>query len=195
MTNYQPLDVKLLDAVAWIEEGKVQLPDFQRNFKWSPSQQAGLLDSIQKRYPTGTLLLLELSSEGEQPFGSRPFSGVATTTEKAKYLVLDGQQRLTSCYKALSGNNTFWFAIDVLRLFQTTGGKAGRPIDLEDHLVRARPSAHPESLLYTKNLLPLSMLRDKETLKERIRQYRKNLRRIPKQRIWENSLIRNWNSI
>ena len=70
MANYSTHDLKLTDAVREIETGKVRLPDFQRSYVWRENHQKALIDSMQKGYPVGGLLLLELGhNDAASPFG------------------------------------------------------------------------------------------------------------------------------
>ena len=39
-----------------IEKGQIKIPQFQRNFVWSVSDSAKLMDSIIKGYPIGTFI-------------------------------------------------------------------------------------------------------------------------------------------
>jgi hypothetical protein len=84
------------DMLDLVEEGKLAIPEFQRPFVWRPPQVADLLVSVARRWPIGTLLLLE----GPQDFAVRPLAEAPELTE-AKLLVLDGQQRATALYRAL----------------------------------------------------------------------------------------------
>jgi hypothetical protein len=81
-------------------ENRLVLPDFQRDFVWKPSDVTKLLASLLNGYPIGGLLFME--SPGI--YGQRPLDGVTLTqgrtTSSDTRLVLDGQQRLTSCYRA-----------------------------------------------------------------------------------------------
>jgi hypothetical protein len=79
-----------------VEEGELAIPEFQRPFVWRPPQVADLLVSVARRWPIGTLLLLE----GPQDFAVRPLAEAPELTA-AKLLVLDGQQRVTALYRAL----------------------------------------------------------------------------------------------
>ena len=181
MATYQPRDINLQDAVTWIAEGRVRLPEFQRPFEWGLSDQRSLLDSIQKAYPVGTLLLLEVGNkEAPSPFGQRPFEGVAEPAARdAELLVLDGQQRLSSCYRAFSSGYKRVFCIDLAKLYEVTGGAAGKPVDLDDLIVvRARPP-HVESLLHNRNLLPFEFLTNRDGLREKLATYRSNLAKKP----------------
>ncbi len=83
------------------DNGTLALPDFQRSWVWNPARTAQYLMAVMKNRPTGTFLILE--SAREPQFGSRRFNGMSTQTGRAKELVLDGQQRLTSLWKALGG--------------------------------------------------------------------------------------------
>lgn len=80
------------------------LPDFQRDFVWQPSAVIKLICSILNKYPIGGLLFME--TEGD--YQTRPLDGIANNNQNnqlsgIRTLILDGQQRLTSCYKAFFG--------------------------------------------------------------------------------------------
>lgn len=94
-----PLKVReLLDEIVG---GKVILPEIQRAYVWKGPQVAKLMDSLYNEYPSGQILLWDTSNlpitknlEGvENP--ALPAVGPAK-------IVLDGQQRLTSLFKALA---------------------------------------------------------------------------------------------
>jgi len=57
---------KLVGLVEQAYEGKICLPDFQRDFVWPPDQIADLLRSILRGYFVGSLLLLR-SDRGKPP--------------------------------------------------------------------------------------------------------------------------------
>lgn len=54
MADYQPRDLKLQEVVGMIQDGRLCLPEFQRDFTWARSDHRSLLDSIQKAYPTSS---------------------------------------------------------------------------------------------------------------------------------------------
>ncbi|MBI3615032.1 MAG: DUF4268 domain-containing protein [Candidatus Omnitrophica bacterium] len=77
------------------------LPDFQRDFVWDPKATQELLISIAMGYPAGSLL--EVRNRGDL-FAVREFEGApALDGHQPTFLILDGQQRLTSLYQALYG--------------------------------------------------------------------------------------------
>ena len=80
--------------------GKSQLPEFQRGWVWADRNIAGLIASISLGYPVGTIMMLRTG--GSIKFKERPVEGVKLDkTLKAERLILDGQQRITSLYRAL----------------------------------------------------------------------------------------------
>src|SRR5437764_10620112 len=92
-----PIDLyKLLDEC---QRGIVQLPDFQRSWVWDEDRIKSLIASISKAFPVGALMTLETG--GEVDFKPRPVEGApaAAETSKPQFLLLDGQQRLTSLYQ------------------------------------------------------------------------------------------------
>lgn len=88
---------KLMEEISTL---KTQLPDFQRDWVWTDSNITNLISSIITGYPIGVAMVLETDEENIA-FKSRPIEGVKETGKLPKYLILDGQQRLTSVYSAL----------------------------------------------------------------------------------------------
>lgn len=93
------IDKNLSELLAWIDKGELAIPDFQRSFVWPAGNTAELVASIASDFPAGSLLLLENNDQ----FMRRSFEGAPETGHEPKYLVLDGQQRLTGLYQALYG--------------------------------------------------------------------------------------------
>jgi hypothetical protein len=92
-----------------IRSGRLALPDFQRDFVWSPAQVADLLESIAREWPIGSLLLLN----GPQPFAFRPIDSAPEVFHPDLDLyVLDGQQRVTSVYHAIQNVSPFVYYVD-----------------------------------------------------------------------------------
>ena len=90
---------KLLDE---IQDCNAALPDFQRDFVWEPSATQELIVSIAKNYPAGSLLRIRNT---HNLFACREFQGApALQGRTPTFLVLDGQQRLTSLYQAFYGH-------------------------------------------------------------------------------------------
>ncbi|MFC9085743.1 GmrSD restriction endonuclease domain-containing protein [Nocardiopsis dassonvillei] len=112
---------ELLKKVA---DGRIQLPDFQRGWVWSHSGISSLVASISQGYPVGTLMFLQTG--GKSRFKQRAVEGVSLSgPREAETLILDGQQRMTSLYQAVSLKTpvqthdergkkaTGWFYLDI----------------------------------------------------------------------------------
>lgn len=89
----------LKDILRWTHEGRLQLPEFQRDYVWGDEDIRSLVASIAKGYPVGALLTLETG--GEVRFKPRLLAGVPAREVEPEQLLLDGQQRITSLYRVM----------------------------------------------------------------------------------------------
>ncbi len=90
--------------VGWSRSGEIQLPDFQRGYKWEDERIRQLLVTVLRGHPLGAVMLLKTGNT-QVRFKPRLLDGVELPTDiSAKYLLLDGQQRLTSLTQAMSGS-------------------------------------------------------------------------------------------
>jgi len=100
-STFKSGEPSLPDLLKEIKDGKVQLPDFQRGWVWDDDHIASLIASISLSYPIGAVMLLQTGGDGVQ-FQPRPIQGVQLLNGiKPEYLILDGQQRMTSLYLAM----------------------------------------------------------------------------------------------
>jgi hypothetical protein len=89
---------KLLEDVG---DGKIQLPDFQRPWKWDDDRIISLLATVTLGYPMGVMMTVQTGGPGAM-FKPRPLDGAEVPTgAKPEALLMDGQQRLTSLFRAL----------------------------------------------------------------------------------------------
>lgn len=95
-SNDKPIGSLLEDA----NNGKIQLPEFQRDWTWDDDRIKGIIASITQGYPMGAIMRLEYGNE-EIKFKYRTLTGVGDVAVRPEYLILDGQQRLTSLYQSL----------------------------------------------------------------------------------------------
>lgn len=89
-----PQVLHLRDLLKWVRQGRVRVPNFQRDFTWDRPRMLNLFDSIRKQYPIGTLLFWE--STKPLPMSDRLGPLRLPDSSGGKLLVLDGQQRLTT---------------------------------------------------------------------------------------------------
>lgn len=89
------------DLLVDIQAGKIQLPDFQRGWVWEDMRIRELLVSVAQSFPVGAVMMLETG--GTVKFEQRGVEGVEPRPkpDDAKWLILDGQQRLTTLTQVL----------------------------------------------------------------------------------------------
>lgn len=96
---FETQKTRLHEMLKSVDEGQLQLPEFQRDYVWADEDVRGLIASISRGFPIGALLTLEAG--GEVRFKPRCVEGAPTGNTKPDTLLLDGQQRMTSLYQAL----------------------------------------------------------------------------------------------
>jgi Protein of unknown function DUF262 len=148
--------LRLSELVGEIDQGRIALPNFQRDFDWSEADVRALLVTVLAGWPAGSLLLME----GEPTFFDvRNFEGGPDIVSNLRFVVLDGQQRLTALYQALfnAGSHVYALRLDAL------GSDASGADALEEAVVSfrrhswdARYASPSEQWLG--QLLPLSAL-------------------------------------
>ena len=100
--------------------GRYVLPSFQRDYVWKMEQIEELFNSIYRGYPLGTMLLWRINSNGDSPLLNETFyqflfhyheeksnkaqNKISLLPNVDYWVVLDGQQRLTSLNIGLLGS-------------------------------------------------------------------------------------------
>ncbi len=129
MSDTQSYTESLLDIVKGISAQTIMLPEFQRDFRWEMEQTYDLFDSLIRDIFIGTIIygkpafaltLREVDRRPRKGRGSNAplktynYSATDITREtQANNLrvVLDGQQRLTSIYRAIVGLDSVYFIL------------------------------------------------------------------------------------
>ena len=100
-TSFDSTKESLQEILKHIGTGKIQLPDFQRDWVWDDNHIKSLLASVAVSFPIGAVMLYETGNP-EVRFKPRLLEGVVSDGGKQpEWLILDGQQRLTSLFQAL----------------------------------------------------------------------------------------------
>jgi len=81
----------------------MKIPKFQREFVWSKTQTAKLIDSLIKGYPIGTFILWKTHDELRYFKNIGNIKLPSIPKGDSAYYVLDGQQRITSLYAVRKG--------------------------------------------------------------------------------------------
>lgn len=145
--GFQTPQHALPDLLKRIDSGDIQLPDFQRGYRWDSERVRSLVLTVIRGYPLGAVMTMSAANQ-DVYFQPRTFAGTPPGAASAAptELVLDGQQRLTSLYQALHGDgvveivdpndedktSTVRFFIDM--------NKVGTNADLPDDAVFATPA-------------------------------------------------------
>jgi hypothetical protein len=102
---------RVADLIQGIADGNLALPEFQRDFDWTDDQVASLIATLIKRWPAGSLLLME--GRKDLFFRSRKFDGGPRLQPDVDLIVLDGQQRLTGLFQAVYDTGNYVYAINL----------------------------------------------------------------------------------
>ena len=86
-----------------IDSGFMALPKFQRGYVWNRDQVRGLMESLYRRHPVGSLLVWATPAE------SASYKGEHEIAPGVVRLLLDGQQRVTSLYGIVRGKPPAFF--------------------------------------------------------------------------------------
>ncbi len=98
------LDTDLRQLLQEVDKCEMQLPEFQRDWTWDDNRIKGILASLSQGYPMGAIMRLEYGN-ADVRFKYRPIEGIKAKDVEPKYLILDGQQRMTSMYSAVFSKN------------------------------------------------------------------------------------------
>lgn len=170
MKNIESPDKIHLDKlISKLRDGKFVIPDFQREFKWSPADIKSLLISIFEDYYIGNLLLWEASRENQKILSCEPIDGYKERIgEKYNpdYIVLDGQQRLSALFyaffapdKPLTGRKTSClFTVDLEALIKEDFQNA---INYEWLTNKVKKILKDREVQYEQNVLPLNIFGEK----------------------------------
>lgn len=163
MVAYDGVNTKQLETLLdEIHSETSGLPDFQRSYVWDPDDTVNLIASIAHQYPAGSILTVGNASSY---FATRKFEKAPDNGHTPNYLVLDGQQRLTSLYQAFFGCGEYVFYLDI-KLFlegkdlaegevikfqkatKKVGGKAFREVMESDFSYHAENMIMPLSVIF-----------------------------------------------
>jgi len=148
-STFQTNPYKLSKLLEECHRGVYQLPDFQRSWVWDEDRIKSLIASVSRAFPVGALMTLETG--GDVNFKPRPIEGAPLSAKdvRPKYLLLDGQQRMTSLYQVTLRDKVVetvtpkkkkvkrWFYIDIRKALDPTIDREDAVIGVpEDRIVR-----------------------------------------------------------
>jgi hypothetical protein len=175
----------LLDILKDIKTGRIQLPDFQRDWVWNDFQVRRVLASISLAYPIGAVMMLQQGNH-QQQFKPRLIDSVTNPSpQPPSLLILDGQQRLTCLYMVLLSSQPVhikdpksqkllkkWYYLDIKKCFDPNSAlRSAAALRYRREAILAFPSSKQlrsrsgkiidvstASLEYSTELFPLSQV-------------------------------------
>jgi uncharacterized protein with ParB-like and HNH nuclease domain len=108
---YRDTGYSLIHLIEDIKIGRLALPDIQRPFVWSSAKTRDLFDSMYRGYPIGTLMFWETGAD----VGTRQI-GSPSDDKAPQLLIVDGQQRLTSLFAVLTGQQVLTKTFEYRRI-------------------------------------------------------------------------------
>ena len=181
--DLKPFSLK--EILEQVQSGQIQLPEFQREYVWKTTQKTSLLSSILKGYPIGSVLLLELD-EKKPLFAWTELNGIdfiddnrrythpkKSTRTPPDYLILDGQQRITTLAQTIFNPlEAKTYYIDIHKIFDfwrdcgsfingTQIDNWVTDLDFEDFISSGKYNPDPKSKLnQKKRKVPFTLLLD-----------------------------------
>jgi hypothetical protein len=101
----EPEKRELGEIAQLVETGQLAIPLFQRDFVWTTKDIADLFESILRGYFIGSILLWTVNGEPDLQIDPIHGTGLSQSDLRPRYLILDGQQRISSVYYATNAPN------------------------------------------------------------------------------------------
>jgi hypothetical protein len=214
-TTFDTNPVLLQSLLKTCEDGKLQLPDFQRSWVWEEERIMSLIASVSRGFPMGALMSLKSKIDTGVVFAYRPIEGAPVAAQmKPEQLLLDGQQRMTSLYQSCMRRQVVstitakkrlvkrWFYIDIRKALNAEADRDSAifavPVDrkLKENFDKvivldlSSPQLEYESLMY-----PLNQAFNWDTWQEEFGDYwigkgKSEMREVFKQ--FKNDVLKNF---
>ena len=92
------------ELIIAVKQGKLRIPQFQRDFVWEKSRVIKLLESIYNNFPIGSFFFWIAPEKYNLFYRNIPELGIKPYEDGDELrFILDGQQRITSLYVAIEG--------------------------------------------------------------------------------------------
>jgi hypothetical protein len=173
-TNFVSTEEPLKSLLGEAENGRIQLPEFQREVLCEDEWIKCLLASVSLGYPIGALMLLQ-TGNSDMRFKAEPIAGAPPSTTAPGQLLIDGQQRITALYQALASGKVVqtqdaqqnplqrWYYIDIRAALDPDADRDGAIISVpENRRVRTlhdlKLDISTAELEWKQGLFPLRMI-------------------------------------
>ena len=104
------MSMQVSEIISDIKRGRIGLPEFQREFKWTTDKVSRFLKSLYEGYPVGSLIFWKTSTN------STRLRGQESQEIRDIDLLVDGQQRMSTLYGVIEGEPPKFFKGDAKRI-------------------------------------------------------------------------------
>ena len=151
----------ILRIIQEIQNKEILLPDFQRDFVWDLQHSYDLFDSLIRDIHIGSIIYgipsfditvrqIDDRTRKNSTHRRKPIARFNLKTKdingRAPILILDGQQRITSLYRACTGSDGIWITIKSFEEISNSGLDPLKKNNLEDSLYRVQGDEDPERI-------------------------------------------------
>lgn len=191
----QSTDLSLNALIEEIYRGAYQLPEFQREYIWKDSNIKSLFESVLSGHPIGSLLVLETDKDKPLlawthfaeivPGLTRQMNYKGDDRNPPDFLVLDGQQRLTSLAHVTHGTsrNTWYLELKpVMKSWQENNRPRDKEklavwieqsLDIGEHFRKGKKADDPmKHFRGSARKMPMNAMADRNTFQKSLTEVR-----------------------
>ncbi|GAB2978613.1 DUF262 domain-containing protein [Mucilaginibacter puniceus] len=215
-SNTESKDLNLTIVLESIYNGDYQLPEFQRDYVWKDVNIKSLFESVLSGHPIGTILILEMNKE-EPLLAWTNFSEIIPASNRIMnyeeedknppdFLILDGQQRLTSLAHITHGTIRSTWYLD-LQPIKDSWEEAGKPsektaindwieqhLEISEYIKKGKKADDPMRYFKGKHKkMPLTILKDKNIFMRSLNEVRDAINQIINEKNYEKKNYRKLN--
>jgi hypothetical protein len=172
------------DIVKHVAEGEWVLPAFQRKYVWKEEQIRELLESILLDYFIGNFLIWEVKrNKNDLELGTDYMEGTNPKSYRVTGIILDGQQRITSLYKATTNPETGGFEYNKTPSYFYVDFNAWMEGTQKDSIVEIEHKKYSDEETYESLYFPFYQIDNYRTWTDGLRKYLRNKRGIDDDKI------------
>jgi len=172
------------EIVKYAAQGEWVLPAFQRPYVWNEEQIRELLESILLDYFIGNFLIWEVKrNKNDLELRTDYIEGTNPKSDRVNGIILDGQQRITSLYKATTDPEVGWFEYNKTPSYFYVDFNAWMGGTQKDSIVEIAHKKYSDEETYESLYFPFYQIENYRTWTDGLRKYLRNKRGIDDDKI------------
>jgi len=150
---FNPKTYQLGNLINDIDTGEIALPDLQRPFVWNTTKVRDLIDSLYKGLPVGLVVLWEILE-------SKRYKKInLENNREPRFLVIDGQQRLTSLYSIIKNKEIVSKNVRKVKL-RIAFNPIEEKFEVSNAAIERAPEWIPDISIIFKTISPFSFIKN-----------------------------------